>query len=155
MESLNEESLKDVQKRQNKVEEYKDVFDKLHRKGILTFTGLMFALDEDTKEYYETLPQKLEEVGTCVILPSISIPIYGTPFYDKVVSEGRLIDYDISHYEGDHVLFKHNNLSEEEIYDIYKLVNKIFYSWINFLWKTIFSIFYPIHNYWIIFTQKW
>ena len=131
MESLNEDSLKDVQKRQNKVEEYKDVFDKLHRKGILTFTGLMFALDEDTKEYYETLPQKLEEVGTCVILPSISIPIYGTPFYDKVVSEGRLIDYDISHYEGDHVLFKHNNLSEEEIYDIYKLVNKIFYSWKN------------------------
>lgn len=131
MESLNEDSLKDVQKRQNKVEEYKDVFDKLHRKGILTFTGLMFALDEDTKEYYETLPQKLEEVGTCVILPSISIPIYGTPFYDKVVSEGRLIDYDISHYEGDHVLFKHNNLSEEEIYDVYKRVNKIFYSWKN------------------------
>ena len=131
MESLNEDSLKDVQKRQNKVEEYKDVFDKLHRKGILTFTGLMFALDEDTKEYYETLPQKLEEVGTCVILSSISIPIYGTPFYVKVVSEGRLIDYDISHYEGDHVLFKHKNLSEEEIYYEYKRVNKIFYSWKN------------------------
>jgi radical SAM superfamily enzyme YgiQ (UPF0313 family) len=131
MESLNEESLRGVQKKQNKVEEYKEYFDKLNRKGILTFTGLMFALDEDTKEYYETLPKKLDEVGCNVILPSISIPIYGTPLYDKIKSERRLIDEDISHYEGDHVLFRHNNLSEEEIYEAYKRVNKIFYSWKN------------------------
>jgi len=91
----------------------------------------MFALDEDTKEYYETLPEKLDEVGCNVILPSISIPIYGTPLYDKIKSEGRLIDEDISHYEGDHVLFRHNNLTEAEIYEAYKRVNKIFYSWKN------------------------
>jgi radical SAM superfamily enzyme YgiQ (UPF0313 family) len=131
MESLNEESLRGVQKKQNKVQEYKEYFDKLNRKGILTFTGLMFALDEDTKEYYKTLPEKLDEVGCNVILPSISIPIYGTPLYDKIKSEGRLIDENITHYEGDHVLFKHNNLSEEEIYEAYKRVNKIFYSWKN------------------------
>jgi radical SAM superfamily enzyme YgiQ (UPF0313 family) len=91
----------------------------------------MFALDEDTKEYYETLPEKLDEVGCNVILPSISIPIYGTPLYDKIKSEGRLIDENITHYEGDHVLFKHNNLSEKEIYEAYRRVNKIFYSWKN------------------------
>ena len=137
MESLNEESLRGVQKKQNKVEEYKEYFDKLSRKGILTFTGLMFALDEDTKEYYETLPEKLDEVGCSVILPSISIPIYGTPLYDKIKSEGRLIDEDISHYEGDHVLFKHNNLTEEEIYEAYIQVNKIFFSWKNILRRWI------------------
>lgn len=131
MESLNENSLRDVKKKQNKVEEYREVFDKLHRRGILTFTGLMFALDKDSKEYYETLPQKLDEVGVSVILPSISIPIYGTPFYNKAKAEGRLLDDDISHYEGDHVVFQHNNLSEKEIYDAYTRVNKIFYSWKN------------------------
>jgi radical SAM superfamily enzyme YgiQ (UPF0313 family) len=54
MESLNEKSLAGVQKNQNKVEEYKEAFDDLHRHGILTFTGFMFALDEDTAGYYET-----------------------------------------------------------------------------------------------------
>jgi len=91
----------------------------------------MFALDEDTKEYYETLPEKLDEVGCNVILPSISIPLYGTPLYHKIKSEGRLIDENITHYEGDHVLFKHNNLTEQDIYDAYKQVNRIFYSWKN------------------------
>jgi radical SAM superfamily enzyme YgiQ (UPF0313 family) len=138
MESLNEESLRDVEKKQNKVEEYKEFFYKLNKKGILTFTGFMFALDEDTPEYYETLPQKLEEVGVNVILPSISIPIYRTPLYKKIVDENRLVDNDITHYEGDHVLFKHKHLTEEQIYYYYEKVIKIFYSWKNILkrwWK--------------------
>jgi len=131
MESLDDNSLVGVKKRQNKVEEYKGAFEKLHRRGMLTFTGLMFALDEDTKGYYDTLPQRLEEVGTCVILPSISIPIYGTPWYHEVIAEGRLIDRDISHYEGDHLVFQHKYLSPDEIYKAYKRVNKVFYSWRN------------------------
>jgi radical SAM superfamily enzyme YgiQ (UPF0313 family) len=140
MESLNEESLRDVEKKQNKVEEYKEFFYKLNKKGILTFTGFMFALDEDTPEYYETLPQKLEEIGVNVILPSISIPIYGTPLHKKMVDENRIVDNDITHYEGDHVLFRHKHLTEEQIYYYYEKVIRIFYSWKNILkrwWKFI------------------
>ena len=140
MESLNEESLRDVEKKQNKVEEYKEFSHKLNKKGILTFTGFMFALDEDTPEYYEALPQKLEEVGVNVILPSISIPIYGTPLHKKMIDENRIVDNDISHYEGDHVLFKHKYLTEEQIYYYYEKVIKIFYSWKNILrrwWKYV------------------
>ncbi|MBI2619306.1 MAG: radical SAM protein [Ignavibacteriales bacterium] len=133
MESLSDKSLAGVKKRQNKVREYKESFDKLHRRGILTFTGLMFALDEDTNEYYESLPERLDEVGTCVILPSISIPIYGTPWYQQVIREDRLVDPDISHYEGDHLVFRHNHLSDDEIYAAYKRVNRIFYSWSNII----------------------
>ena len=129
MESLNTKSLNSVDKKQNKVEEYKTAFDKLHKRGILTFTGLMFALDEDTAEYYEQLPRALDEVGNCVILPSITIPLYGTALYHKMIKENRITDYDISHYEGDHLVFRHNYLTETEIYSAYKNVNRIFYSW--------------------------
>ena len=131
MESLSENSLLSVQKRQNKVSEYKEFFDQLARRGILTFTGFMFALNEDTKEYYETLPEKLDDVGTNVILPSISIPIYGTPLYYEVAGEGRIVDDDISHYEGDHLVFEHKHLSSDEVYAAYLRVNKIFFSWKN------------------------
>jgi radical SAM superfamily enzyme YgiQ (UPF0313 family) len=133
MESLNEKSLAGVQKRQNKVNEYSDAFERLHRHGILTFTGFMFALDEDTRDYYETLPQRLDEVGPCVILPSISIPIYGTPLYDEIAAEGRIIDRDLSHYEGDHLVFRHKHLSADEILRAYQGVNKHFFSWRNIL----------------------
>ena len=129
MESLNPKSLEDVQKRQNNVAEYKAAFEKLHRLGILTFTGLMFALDEDTQEYYALLPSLLDEVGTTVILPSIAIPLYGTPLHQKVVAEGRLVDEDLSHYEGDHLVFRHKHLTAAQIREAYKAVTLGFYSW--------------------------
>jgi len=128
MESLHDESLLGVQKRQNKVPEYKELFARLHSRGILTFSGLMFALEEDTRDYYERLPELLDDVEVSAILPSISIPIYGTPWYRQVEAEGRIIDRDLSHYEGDHLVFQHLRMTEEEIFEAYRRVNRIFYS---------------------------
>ena len=62
LESLNEPSLLSVHKKHNRVEEYKELFLKLKRRGILTFTGIMLALDEDTPEYYESMPRRIEEI---------------------------------------------------------------------------------------------
>jgi radical SAM superfamily enzyme YgiQ (UPF0313 family) len=131
MESLEPKSLAAVKKSQNNVEEYREAFDRLHRRGILTFTGYMFALDEDTTEYYNRLPRLLEEVGTTVILPSIAIPLYGTPLHQQVVDEGRLVDRDLSHYEGDHIVFRHKHLTDEQIHEAYARVTMGFYRWLN------------------------
>jgi radical SAM superfamily enzyme YgiQ (UPF0313 family) len=129
LESLNEESLRGVRKNQNKVEDFKEAFKELHRRGILTFAGYMFALEGDTPEYYETLCEKLDDVGVAVILPSIAIPIYGTPWYRQVAAEGRLTDTNLAHYEGDHLVFRHPHLTEEQVHEAYHHVNQVFFSW--------------------------
>ena len=129
LESLNEPSLSAVHKKQNKVEEYKELFENLKKKGILTFTGMMLALDEDTPSYYESLPGKLEEIDPSSILLSISIPIPGTPFHKKVESEGRIFDKDLSHYEGDHLVFFPKGVSPNDVFKAFQKINKHFYSW--------------------------
>lgn len=129
MESLNQPSLNAVSKRQNKVREYERQFAKLKERGILSFTGLMLALEEDTAEYYATLPQKLERVDPSAVLISISIPIPGTPFHAQMEAEGRIFDRDLSHYEGDHLVFHPKNMSTTEVFDAYRLINRTFYSW--------------------------
>jgi radical SAM superfamily enzyme YgiQ (UPF0313 family) len=133
MESLNEPSLSAVHKKQNKVEEYKDLFMKLKKRGILTFTGLMLALDGDTPEYYNSLPEKIDEIDPSSILTSISIPIPGTPFHKEVEKEGRIFDKDLSHYEGDHLVFKPKSVSPQQVFETFRRVNKHFYSWKNIL----------------------
>jgi len=133
LESLNEPSLSSVHKNQNKVEEYKELFGKLKERGILTFTGMMLALDEDTPSYYESLPGRLDEIDPSTILLSISIPIPGTPFHKKVESEGRLIDRDLSHYEGDHLVFLPDKVTTHDVFAAFRDVNKYFYSWKNIL----------------------
>jgi radical SAM superfamily enzyme YgiQ (UPF0313 family) len=140
LESLNEPSLSSVHKRHNKVEEYKELFEKLKKRGILTFTGLMLALDEDTPAYYKSLPKKLDEIDPSSILLSISIPIPGTPFHKQVESEGRIFDKDLSHYEGDHLVFEPKRVTSDEVFEAFGRINKYFYSWKSILkrwWRFI------------------
>jgi radical SAM superfamily enzyme YgiQ (UPF0313 family) len=134
LESLNEPSLSSVHKKQNKVEEYRELFLKLKERGILTFTGMMLALDEDTPSYYQSLPEKLDGIDPGSILTSISIPIPGTPFHKQVEAEGRIFDHDLSHYEGDHLVFRPKKVTPEQIFEAYQRINKHFYSW-----KSIFK----------------
>jgi radical SAM superfamily enzyme YgiQ (UPF0313 family) len=129
MESLNSGSLAGVMKKQNIVSEYREAFEKLHRRGILTFTGLMFGLEGDTPEYYAGLPERLDEAGPSVILPSITIPIFGTALFRQVEDEGRIVDRDLSHYEGDHLVFRHRTMTAAEIDHAFRTVTAKFYAW--------------------------
>ncbi len=131
LESMNEPSLSSVHKRQNKVYEYKELFEKLKKRGILTFTGMMLGLDEDTPEYFESVPEKLDEVDPSSVLLSISIPIPGTPFHKTVEAEGRLFDRDLSHYEGDHLVFWPRHVHPAQVFEAFRKINKHFYSWKN------------------------
>lgn len=128
LESLSEPSLASVHKRQNKVAEYKELFEKLKHHGIMTMTGLMLALDEDTPEYYRNLPSSVAEIDPSVILLSISIPIPGTPFHKRALEEGRIIDKDLSHYEGDHLVITPKHVTPEQVFDAFVRLNQSFYA---------------------------
>ncbi len=129
LESMNEPSLVSVNKRHNRVRAYREQFRKLKRHGILTFTGMMVALEGDTCAYYESVPDKLEEVDPSAILLSISIPIPGTPFHKKVESEGRIFDRNLAHYEGDHLVFEPQTVTADDVMVAYERINRLFYSW--------------------------
>jgi len=152
LESLNEPSLSAVHKNQNKVEEYQELFMKLKRRGILTFTGMMLAMEEDTEKYYRELPGKLDVIDPSAILLSISIPIPGTPFYKRVKKEGRITDPDLAHYEGDHLVFRPKKVSEEEVVDAFIQINQYFYSYRNIA-KRWWRLIKAMSGYRLIFDQ--
>jgi radical SAM superfamily enzyme YgiQ (UPF0313 family) len=129
LESLSEPSLMSVHKRHNRVLEYQELFEKLKRRRILTFTGLMLALDEDTPAYYRDLPANLEEVDPSSILLSIAIPIPGTQLHRRTGEEGRIFDDDLSHYDGDHLVFQPKHVSAEDVFRAYRRINRVFFSW--------------------------
>jgi radical SAM superfamily enzyme YgiQ (UPF0313 family) len=129
LESLNEASLESVQKRHNKVKKFRDQFAMLKERGILTFAGFMVALDEDTPEYYQEAPAKLEAVDPSAILTSIAIPIPGTPLHGEVAAAGRIVDDDLRHYEGDHLVFRPLHVTATDVFDAYQRIPAAFYAW--------------------------
>jgi radical SAM superfamily enzyme YgiQ (UPF0313 family) len=131
LESLSQPSLRSVNKRHNRVTEYREQFQKLKERGILTFTGMMIALDEDTPEYYERLPERLEQVDPSAIFLSISIPIPGTPMQKQLEEERRVFDHDLAHYDGDHLVFEPTLVSRAQVLEAFGRLHRVFYSWRN------------------------
>lgn len=129
LESMNEPSLRSVNKRHNRVAEYREMLGKLRERGIMTFSGVMLALDEDTPEYYRSLPRKLEEVDPAAIFVSLSIPIPGTPFHRQADAEGRIVDSDLRHYDGDHLVLEPVKVTREDVLEAFRQVNRSFYAW--------------------------
>lgn len=131
MESLWEPSLNAVRKRHNKVARYREIFTDLKERGILTFAGVMVALDEDVPAYYDALPDRLEQVDPSAIFLSIAIPIPGTTFHREADAAGRIFDRDLAHYEGDHLVFEPRHVTAGEVYATRKALMRSFYSWRN------------------------
>lgn len=129
MESLNEQALAGVNKKHNVVARYREQFARLRERGILVFTGFMVGLEEDTPEYYAAAPGLLEQADPSAILSSIAIPIPGTPLHAEVAAEGRIVDENLAHYEGDHLVFRPRTLAPEVVLQAYEEIPKAFYTW--------------------------
>ena len=101
----------------------KKIFDTLHSHGINTLASLILGHDFHTVEKvwgdFEYLMSMKPTLSQFLILG----PTCNTPLFERLQSEGRLLDVPYPHYDGFHLLFRHPHISKEEmeqlILDVY------------------------------------
>jgi len=129
LESMLPESLDSINKHQNKQEEYAALLGKLKQNGIVSFCGLILGLDGDTTEYYRQILDRIDEAGPDVLMLSIVAPIQGTDWAAELRRDNRILDDDVSHYDGDHIIVRPLLVTPGEVLDTYGRVLRSFYSW--------------------------
>lgn len=116
IESLEAEDLRSVDKRQNKVDTYRDAIQRLHDRGICVMAGFISGFDGHTEDSIVSTAERLNAVGVDVPFLSILTPFRGTPLYDDLLSQGRLLqERDWPHYNGYNVAFQPKRLSPEAL----------------------------------------
>jgi radical SAM superfamily enzyme YgiQ (UPF0313 family) len=117
MESLNPESLKAMNKGQNKLAEVDAVIRRTFSSGIVLSFGLIVGSDGDTNEYLEKLPQYLADLSYfSVTFLGIVCPYPETPFFRELQAEGRLLPGTISRdYDGYTLCHHPKNLHPSEV----------------------------------------
>jgi radical SAM superfamily enzyme YgiQ (UPF0313 family) len=102
LESLNPESIKAMNKGQNRLDEVKAVIRRTFSAGILLSFGLIVGSDGDTNEYLERIPEYLSELEYySITFLGIVCPYPETPFFTQLQREGRLLPGTISRdYDG-------------------------------------------------------
>ena len=130
-ESINEQALAEVGKRQNKVAEYNRLIAEIHRRGIMVNASLVFGLDHDDASMFKATMRWLVDNRVETMTGHILTPYPGTVLHDRLEAEGRIIDRDYSHYNTANVVYKPLLLSPEELRAGYLWMYKEFYSFKN------------------------
>lgn len=132
-ESINENSINEVHKVQNKISDYETAVKNLHSRGIMINASFVFGLDSDTKSTFKQTLNWIVKNKIETVTSHILTPYPGTVLYEKMKKENRITSNDLSLYNTAHVVFEPKNISSKDLYDGYIKIYKQIYSWKNIL----------------------
>lgn len=136
-ESVSQAALDGIKKTHNKVENFKKMIKRVHKHGMTVQGGIIFGFDEDTTDIFDTTLEKLHELEIDVVEINILTPYPGTPLYDRIESQGRILTKDWSRYNQVDVVFQPKNMSPKELMAGARKVAKEFYSIPNILKRDV------------------
>ena len=127
-ESINPASLKEAHKISNKADEYDMAIRVVRKHGMGVIGGFIFGFDADTPEIFDSTLEAVLSWEIDAAEFNILTPYPGTPLYDRLNKEGRILTKDWSKYTQAHVVYEPKNMSPEELLEGTKEVIRKFYS---------------------------
>ncbi len=136
-ESVSQEALNGIKKTVNKVEDFKKTIKRLHKHGMAVQGGIIFGFDQDTLEIFDLTLEKMNEWELDAVEINILTPFPGTPLYDRLEREGRIISKDWKRYNQIDVVFKPKHMTEKELFEGSRRVAKQYYSMPNVIMRAL------------------
>jgi len=103
----------------NKIEEYIQVVENIHKYNMAILGNFIFGFDQDTPDIFDYAEEKIAGLGLDSARFAVLTPYPGTPLFKKLDIEGRILTRDWSKYNRKTVVFQPKNMSSEEL-EIYK-----------------------------------
>ena len=129
LESISQQSMSEVKKRFNRVEEYFQIIERIHSHGIAVQAGIIFGFDHDTPEIFKDTIDVLEKAGVQNATFNILTPFPGTTLFRKLETEWRILTRDWRRYNSrDDVVYQPKRMSVAELLAGFRYANERFYS---------------------------
>ncbi|MFE3845548.1 B12-binding domain-containing radical SAM protein [Thermoplasmatota archaeon] len=139
-ESVSQETIKQAGKKTNKIEIYEKAVKNIHKNKMAVIGDFMFGFDNDTKEVFDITIEAIKKMKIDIADFSILTPFPGTPVFNALKKEKRIIENDWSKYNMYDVVFQPKNMNPDELRSGVKKMYNTFYSNNNTI-KRIFRSF--------------
>jgi radical SAM superfamily enzyme YgiQ (UPF0313 family) len=136
-ESLSQENLKELHKGWNAVGDYEIAIRKIHDAGIDIIGSFILGLDNDDISSFRTLLDFITRNSIDAAQFHILTPFPGTPLYERLDREGRIIDRNWANYHTSKVVVKPLLMTADELQNGYYWIFREIYSYSNIL-KRVF-----------------
>jgi radical SAM superfamily enzyme YgiQ (UPF0313 family) len=128
MESVNPESLRSVNKKQNHADRYAEQFAAIRRRGIEFSLNVMFGLDGDTPESFATTVEQLIRYKAPLSFMFILSPRVGLKIRDELLAQGRIDHSDWDRYHSYECVFEPKHMTRAELEEGFWRAQRQFYS---------------------------
>jgi radical SAM superfamily enzyme YgiQ (UPF0313 family) len=129
LESVSQSSMQEVRKGFSRVEHYARIVERVHAHGIAVQAGIVFGFDHDTPAIFKETLDFLEETAVQNATFNILTPYPGTPLFERLDAQGRILSRDWRRYNGrTDVVFLPNQMSADELLAGFRYANQRFYS---------------------------
>ena len=143
-ETFSEGSMEKMKKLPRMVKDYKDAVKKIHDHGIAVLGSFVFGFDDDKKDIFERSIDLMKYIEIDSAGVNILTPFPGTPLFDRLEKENRILTKDWSRYNMKDVVFIPKHMTPEELKGGAADVAKEFFSWKSTLSRFMLSIRYGL-----------
>ncbi len=134
IESINPDTLGGMNKRFNKVHRYAEMLAGLRRRGISYSLNFIFGWDGETAGAFHATLKFLEDHKVPAAYFNILTPVKGTPLYDRLRGEGRLLNIqDIDRWPGQMCHFQPCSGTAAALESNVREIHQRFYRWRSIL----------------------
>lgn len=114
-ESVSQKTLDMIGKSTNRVEKFISGVKKIHDHNMMITGTFIFGFDTDTLDVFEETDNFVSKSE--IDIPSINLltPYPGTPLFQRLDKEGRILTKDWRHYNQEEIVFQPKRMTPEEI----------------------------------------
>ncbi len=114
-ESLEDQNVADARKKSPPANDYARRVELFHRCGIQVNASFVLGFDHDGRDVFEKTVRWIEANRLECATFHILTPYPGTPLFEQMKSEGRLLHTDWSLYDTAHVVFRPKQMTPDEL----------------------------------------
>jgi radical SAM superfamily enzyme YgiQ (UPF0313 family) len=129
VESVDPEARKKMRKALPSIQLYEKAMERCRSAGVIFHASIIFGLDEDTPDVFERTLEFLMHNMVPSISPCILTPYPGTPLFERLMRERRVLHTNWSYYDHTTVCFEPKNMGQEELAEKYLDFRHKFFSY--------------------------
>ena len=119
-ETLSQKNIRDVGKGVNRTQDYLDRIRKIHSYGIGLAGNFIFGFDHDDETTFAEVVNFVDTARLEGFYYSLLTPYPGTPFFEQMKAENRILETDWSLYDTDHVVYRPRLMDAETLMKGYR-----------------------------------
>jgi len=143
-----------VGKTTNIVDEYAQAVHNIHSNHMAVIGDFIFGFDTDTPEVFEKTLSVIKDLDIDVADFSILTPFPGTPLFEKLDKQGRILTKDWKLYNMGHMVFQPTHMTPEQLERGVQRISNEFYGISMTTKRVVRSLRWGLFAFFVVFFRN-